>query len=101
MTRKIGNTATQRQNDNPIGGIISTTPRPIIVLPDHAIAVITTSRYPWLDSHFIKINANSFVDKTREISQSFEAPLLIWRGTIGTIKICYSHLKSAAYNLKD
>ena len=101
ITRKIGNTATQRQNDNPIGGIISTTPRPIIVLPDHAIAVITTSRYPWLDSHFIKIIANSFVDKMREISQSFEARLLIWRGTIGTIKICYSHLKSAAYNLKD
>ena len=55
MTRKIGNNVTQRQNDNPIGGIISTTPRPIIVLPDQAIAVITTSRYPWLDSHFMKI----------------------------------------------
>ena len=87
MTRKIGSTAIQRQNDNPMGGIISTTPRPIIVLPDHAIAVITISRYPWLDSHFMKIIANSFVDKTREISQLFKALIIIWRSKIGQFKI--------------
>jgi len=63
--------------------------------------VITISRYPWLDSHFIKIIANSFVDKMREISQSFEAPLFIWRGKSGAIKICYSYLKSATCNLQD
>ena len=79
MTRNMGNTATQRQKDNPTGGIISTTPRPMIVLPDHAMAVITISRYPWLDSHFINITVNPVVDLRQEISHLFDAVIVICR----------------------